>query len=226
MSSPVGHIEQACSELIVGALFFGMRSCEYTTTQNSNKKLTKVLQLQDIIFRDSNNSLINHANPTLSSCANLVAIRFPIQKNRTKGEIIVQSKSHCTLCPVSIWAQLVTRIWSYPATTKTTQVNTVHSVATNSTVYITNSHVIKTLKGANRHCGSPIPMSHIGTHSIRTSFAMFMHIQGIPDSTIKKKGRWKSDAFLLYIRNHVDQFGSDTSNLIASTTIDFRTIIF
>ncbi len=46
------------------------------------------------------------------------------------------------------------------------------------------------------------------------------------DSTIKKKGRWKSDAFLLYIRNYVDQFGGDTSNLIATTTADFRTIIF
>ena len=225
MNSYVGNIDKACSELICGALFFGMRSCEYTTTQNSSSKLTKILQLQDILFRDSNHNELNHSDPLLLSHATLVAIRFPIQKNRTKGEVIVQSKSNRALCPVSIWAQLVKRIWSYPSTTASTNVNTVYSPST-GTDHITNSQIIKMLKDANRRCGSPVPMSHIGTHSIRTSFAMFMHIQGIPDSTIKKKGRWKSDAFLLYIRNHVDQFGSDTSNLIASTTVDFRTIIF
>ena len=45
-----------------------------------------------------------------------------------------------------------------------------------------------------------IPDGHFGGHSGRIYFASLRALQGAEDSEIKTDGRWKSDAFLLYVR--------------------------
>ena len=45
-----------------------------------------------------------------------------------------------------------------------------------------------------------------GTHSVRSSGAMWMHLAGVPSYSIMMIGRWSSDAFLLYIRRAVQEF--------------------
>ena len=51
----------------------------------------------------------------------------------------------------------------------------------------------------------------VGTHSIRSSCAMQMYLQGAMVYTIMLQGRWSSDAFLLYIRRQVQQFSTGLS---------------
>ena len=46
----------------------------------------------------------------------------------------------------------------------------------------------------------------IGTHSLRSGAAMALYLAKVPTLTIMIIGRWKSDAFLLYIRKQVAQF--------------------
>ena len=46
----------------------------------------------------------------------------------------------------------------------------------------------------------------IGFHSLRSGGAMTLHQAGVPDSTIKIIGRWKSDAFLIYLQGQVQTF--------------------
>ena len=43
----------------------------------------------------------------------------------------------------------------------------------------------------------------IGSHSLRSGGAMTLHQDHIPDSTIKITGRWRSDAFLIYLQGQV-----------------------
>ena len=50
-----------------------------------------------------------------------------------------------------------------------------------------------------------------GTHSIRSSGAMWMHLAGIPSYLIMMIGRWSSDAFLLYIRRAIQEFSGGIS---------------
>ena len=138
----------------------------------------------------------------------------------------MQSKSGKTdLCPVILWVKIIKRLWSYPGSSLSTQVNTVHLTISRSTFLIRNTQVISALRHANDLCGNTgVPSLFIGTHSVRTSFAMLLHLMGIPDSTIQKKGRWKSSAFLRYIRTYVDQFGGNSSEMLANQTQHFRTI--
>ena len=43
----------------------------------------------------------------------------------------------------------------------------------------------------------------IGSHSLRLGGAMTLHQDHVPDSTIKIIGRWRSDAFLIYLKGKV-----------------------
>ena len=44
------HLNTAIGQLIPGAFFFGMRSCEYSTTPKRDNKRTRILQKRDIRF--------------------------------------------------------------------------------------------------------------------------------------------------------------------------------
>ena len=51
----------------------------------------------------------------------------------------------------------------------------------------------------------------VGTHSIRSSFAMALYLSKRAISTIMLLGRWCSDAFLLYVRRQVQEFSAGVS---------------
>ena len=52
----------------------------------------------------------------------------------------------------------------------------------------------------------------VGTHSIRAGGATTMVLAKVDTYVIKLQGRWKSDAFMKYIRKQVQQFSSDISD--------------
>ena len=61
-----------------------------------------------------------------------------------------------------------------------------------------------------------VPLTRVGTHSIRTSFALLMSLNGAQDSLIRLKGRWRSDANPVYIRGYADGFGEDISTFLSN----------
>ena len=56
-----------------------------------------------------------------------------------------------------------------------------------------------------------IKAEDVGTHSNRSSGAMWMYLNGVRTYTIMLQGRWSSDAFLTYIRRQVKEFSSNVS---------------
>ena len=58
----------------------------------------------------------------------------------------------------------------------------------------------------------------VGTHSIRSSFAMFLHLQKVDRDRIMLQGRWRSSAFLDYIRPQVEAFSAGLSSIMTSCT--------
>ena len=52
----------------------------------------------------------------------------------------------------------------------------------------------------------------VGTHTNRSSAAMWMYLNGVRTFTIMLQGRWGSDAFLTYIRKQVREFSSGVSH--------------
>ncbi|GKY93514.1 hypothetical protein MPSEU_000318800 [Mayamaea pseudoterrestris] len=63
----------------------------------------------------------------------------------------------------------------------------------------------------------------IGLHSIRASAAMAMYMSGVPITTIQLQGRWRSEAFMEYIRKQVDLFSAGVSKKMLTVT-NFNTI--
>ena len=226
MDNAITPLDKATADLICGALFFGMRSCEYTTTPNMLIKKTKLLELQDITFLDNQHNLISHKHRNILTKAFCVVISFKSQKNGVIEEINYL-RSNKRLCPVVIWARICQRIASYDNTTEKSTVNTVYLSSQKKLIRLKSSYIVKTLKSAVKIAGAKrlgLHLSSIGTHSIRTSFAMMLALRRYPDSTIMKKGRWKSNAFLLYIRTYVDQFGADCSADIAHEENNFSIV--
>ena len=220
--------EKVIADLICGALFFAMRSCEYTDTPAKTEKKTDIIEVGDILFYDKHDKKLKHNHENLPKEAHWVAICFRSQKNGEKNEIIINTKSGSDFCPVKIWSRIITRLWTYPNTNKNTKVNTCYIFDTRKLFRIKSSAVTKALQNAVDFIGPEkvgITISSVGTHSVRTSFAMFMTLNNEQDSTIQLQGRWKSSSFLKYIRNYVNKFSKDCSSSISNIENEFVSLL-
>ena len=55
----------------------------------------------------------------------------------------------------------------------------------------------------------------IGSHSLRSGGAMTLHLAGISEHTIKIIGRWRSDAFLIYLQGQIASFTTGVASAMA-----------
>jgi hypothetical protein len=124
-------LNTSIGQLLIGALFFAMRSCEYSTTSNQEDKKTKLLCLKNIrLFSISKKgymiSIPQSSTLIELQSADCVSITFENQKNGEKDACITQHRTpnNKPLCPVRAWAQIINRIRQYPKTNDNTTVNT------------------------------------------------------------------------------------------------------
>ena len=199
----------AVGQLAIGAFFFAMRSCEYSTT--SGERRTKLLRLRNIRFFDGHRQVPHHC-PHLAQ-ADSISITFEYQKNDLRDVTVTQ---HCTndatLCPVRAWATIVQRVSNYPGASDETPVNAF--LHRDKIIHIKSSTVRLKLRAAAAALGPDklgFSSDEIGTHSLRSGAAMAMYLNEVPVYTIMLIGRWSSDAFLRYIRRQVQQFSSGVS---------------
>jgi hypothetical protein len=205
-SVPLDH---AIGKLASGAYFFAMRSCEYLKV--SGKRKTKLLLLEDIQFHVANRE-INHGSPEIFE-SDTVTITFKDQKN---GELMQRRTAWRTndpiLSPVNAWASIVSRIMSYPGCDKKTSVNTV--LVNGRLLQITSTMMVTSIRSAASTLGRArlgYNPNCYGTHSIRCGAAMAMHLGGCATFVIMITGRWKSAAFMEYIREQIAQFSEGVS---------------
>ena len=91
------ELARAIGQLTCGALFFGMRSCEYS--QVSGERKTKILRLKHIRFYRGNKEIKKSAQMSLEKITK-ITITFHRQKNGTKEADITMHRSNNKLCPV------------------------------------------------------------------------------------------------------------------------------
>ena len=185
-----------------------MRSCEYLLT--TGERRTQPLRRRNFVFR-SKNKIVSHDSPNLH-LANSVTLTFEYQKRDLRDDQVTQSKSGDELlCPVRAAAKVVKRLLKQ----KPDPAQFVFSYADKK-----NKLWDLTSKAALEHLrcfiASVDPVfglkpKEIGTHSLRSSAAMGMYLNGIPVYTIMLLGRWSSDAFLRYIRKQVEEFSNEVS---------------
>lgn len=189
----------ALCELTCLASFFGMRSVEYCKTKDPKPK-TQRITMRDIRF------LHSRPRDLIASHADKVTITFSDQKNGVKNQKITRPRApHSSglpgYCPVLIAASLYNRVASYAYESSNPPINLClkdgwHHQITYQEIIKYHKHVAATI--GEEKIG--FPPSKIGTHSMRVTFATCLYEAGFSDAIIKSEGRWKSDAFLKYIR--------------------------
>lgn len=203
----------AVSQLAIGAWFFAMRSCEYLKTPANEQKKTKLLRLRNIAFRQKGR--LYEFGDALSKNATTVTITFESQKNGESFESITMHRTadkDFPLCPVRIWASIVQRVLLCPSASADSEVCTYQMDG--KTALIPSLTMLLKLRSQVLVIGEEklgFKPTEVGTHSIRSGAAMAMYLDNLPVFTIMLLGRWKSDAFLNYIRKQVEQFSHNVS---------------
>ena len=205
----VSELDFAVADLVIGAFFFGMRSCEYSTVKTKQTR-TKRLCLRNIRFFKGRRQLFIDDDLSL---ADTVSITFEFQKKDLRNETVTMDANdeHAILCPVKAWARVVRRVAAMPGTTTDTPVNTFFS---ESLKEITSELVLARLRAIVDIIGKDVlgyESADIGTHSLRSGCAMALHLAGVQVYMIMLIGRWSSDAFLRYIRRQVREFSAGVS---------------
>ena len=204
--------EKARAELLAGALFFAMRSCEYTKTNSKDQK-TRPIRPIDITFRIGA-EVIDHNNQR-KYLADNVEITFRVQKNGVIEDQILQWHSNDKeLCPVKHWASTIDRLRSYPNYDEKWPVYYFFDPNTKKATNITSEEISTDIKAAVDAIGPNtlgFTSKDVGTHSNRAGFAMMMYLSGRPVYTIMLLGRWLSDAFLRYIEKQIKEFSKGAS---------------
>ena len=199
-------------DLIEGSYFFAMRGGEIAKTRTP--LLTTRIRLKDVTFRDRNRLILPHDHPNLHREATRVTIRFQTQKNGEKDEKRSQKKTNLQLCPVVVWVRIVRtvrrRVWNFTpdtpvCSTITTRTGTRMEITLEAMVDAMRKFCVKlSLKksyGFEPH--------ELGARSIRTGAAMALFMRHKDPTTTKILGRWKSDAFMEYIRPQVLEMTDD-----------------
>jgi len=216
------HKERVLGELICGALFFGMRSCEYSVVKGERK--TKLLVLRNIQFFLNNQKVARIRRNMQLLEALSISITFVSKKNGVKDQTITMHKNGTKLYLVRIWACLTLRILQYPGGSLDLPVN-IFNIKHKMTL-ISSQEILEHIRATVSVMGSENLGFHpkeVGCHSIRSSFAMFLYLQDMRTDRIMLQGRWKSDAFLLYIRVQVAAFSKGLSSALIHDSNQFFT---
>ena len=196
---------RARAHLLCGAVFFAMRSCEYTYVGTQDRK-TRPIEARDITFMIGNR-ILDHDDPALHR-ADSVSINFGDQKSEIRNEEVTQYNNDDPMFnPVIHWASTIRRLQSYPNYDPSWPVFTFY----NGTKFskLTSTEVLIDIRAAVSAIGPAVlgfTAQDVGTHSVRSSFAMMAYLAKEPVYTIMLIGRWSSTAFLRYIEKQVKEF--------------------
>ena len=217
----------AQADLAEGAFFFAMRSCKYSKTSTKEEsKRTKIIRVHNIRFFAS--SRIRHHDHDQLKDSNFVQITFEYMKNDDRNESVgmFRATSSSLLFPVRVWARIVKRVRSYLGDDNPNLRCVCSFHDKGKMTLITSSGICAKLRASAKAIGKAalgFDPHKIGTHSLRSGAAMALFLAHVPAPTIMIIGRWRSDAFLLYIRKQVAQFSMDLSSRMLQHA-DFFTV--
>ena len=205
--------QKATAWLLIGAIFFAMRSCEYLeTTTPEKERRTKILRLRNLIFKKDGKT-VPHSSPQLET-SDIVMIIFEFQKNDKRDvQIHMFRTTDTVLNPVIAWATTVRIIRGYPGTSPDSKVCTFLN-PDGTICNIQAPHVRDWLKTIVTLIGEEelgFTAADVGLHSLRSGGAMAMFLSKTSTIIIMRVGRWSSEAFLEYIREQVQDFTAGIS---------------
>ena len=212
---------QHLADLLVFALFFAMRSCEFSEAEEEGK--TKRVSMGDLVFRRGNRSLVQKDNLGAADEIEFVTVCFKFQKNTEKMERRTQRRTaDKVMCPCKQGWSLVQRIrrtvkdWD-----KGTNICAYWGV---KALHRINQRLVReTICQVCRNHGGfevfGVNPDELGNKSIRSGAAMALVLsdKNYSNSKIMILGRWKSTAFMKYIRPQVLEWANNMLQDMTST---------
>ena len=202
--------EIAVTHLLILALFFAMRSCEYLETRYPEEsRRTHILRCKNFKFKKDGLILPHSSSLQVLMSADLVILTFEFQKNDWRNHTVhMFASGDSLLCPVVTGARIVKRVRAIPGSTDETKICN-FLTEDGKVTSINSAQVLPRLRAVVEIIGKPklgFGKDDIGMHSIRSGGAMAMFLSGVPTIVIMRIGRWSSEAFLEYIREQVEKF--------------------
>jgi hypothetical protein len=183
------------------------------------------VRLKGIIFI-KNNKILPPTSKEIES-ADKVAVRFENQKNGERNCIRHAARTNKpTLCPVRAAAKIVRRLQNL----KVNEDSFIYLFRDNegNARELTAQMSLIALRTFIKHTPEKEALglreADIGNRTLRSSAAMAMKLNYASDSDIMLHGRWKSDAYLDYIRPQTASFAATMSaKMIGQPAIMFST---
>ena len=193
------------------AFFFAMRSCEYTTVRGTRR--TKTIELQDIAFHHKKSRKTFRFDDDRIDSATSVSLTFRDQKNRQKAQTRTAWRTSDDLaCPVRAASRIIRRIRE--SGKKIVDNTLICTFPPGTPKVITATHILNRLRLSGAAIGREklgYDPKLIGTHSIRSGAAMALVLNGHEAWRVMSTGRWRSSAFLVYIREQVEALSEGVS---------------
>ena len=167
------------SRLLIGTIFFAMRSCEYLETSSSEvKKRTRILRMRNIVFKKKQGRIIPHSSSHLKD-VDMVVITCEYQKNDHRDfQVHMFTTKDPVLNPVITWMETVQQVWSYPGTTDDTKfcIFLKPDGTLGSMQAIQVRDYLRTIVELTGEDFLGFTKDNIGLHSIRSGVAMAMFL--------------------------------------------------
>ena len=214
---------KAIGDLTIIAFYFLLQPGEYTYSPPKDRKQTIPFRHCDVYLWEHNKILDpNLPLKDLYKRCTGATLQIANQKTGRKAERISHSaipathKAHVT-CPIRtlIWRLKHIQTHSTDTTlqlgTYFTQTGKKHTLRPRS---IMNALRVA-VKALQLHKVN-ITASQVSSHSLRAGGATAMHINGVPEVTIQKMGRWSSNTFLIYIRDQLFHFSANIATAMST----------
>ena len=225
--------DQAVADLAQVAFYFLLRVGEYTRPRFTkiNGKLVRATRTVQFHVKDvgffKKGEIIKRRSPLCDlSAADHVTFKITNQKNGRMGETISHEKLRNNLNhgPIVSAARRIHHILSNGGSEDNLLCDVLAEDGTWKSV--TSTDMRTAVRRSVTHLGlqnNGIDPDLVGVHSLRAGGAMALKLQGVPDTTIKKQGRWTSMTFLQYIHTQIAHLTTDLSTKM-STKLHFQNI--
>ena len=213
-TSNVDSIDNALTDWNIVGQYLGQRLSEWAML-NSSKTVPKTDKGEpipfcfgDIVFVGVNNKRLTQPKSSnlLLSEVKAVHVRWKVQKNGDNGQKILFSKNpgNVKLCPV----RALLRIRERARRCKLSSSAPLAVFVKNKTVhYIRAKNIEEHLRKVAQvvyDISEPDELRRWSSHSIRVGAAVRLHTAGKSGSYIQLRLRWRSKAFLVYLRNTIE----------------------
>jgi hypothetical protein len=237
MRSPflLGHLRRAYARVVGSALtplarwaaiaiFLGLRSCEfllsyYSAARPSPDGLPRGLLASDITFIATDGSTFAFDAVFLESTISIVRVRFRFQKNGDNNVSRDMRKSGDALfCPVLIMLQNRAHFLSFPARAR----NSAFAVGTDGS-HITTMAMSTFIKSTVRLVTPDISENDLALftpHSFRVGALHHLLLSRVSVDLAVDYLRWRSAAYMLYVRSSQVNFAQHTAAVVADFNAD------